>query len=169
MADMALALGTPMASGTPSRSALGSAAGTPSRSTPSPALPPLVSSSALSSSALSPAAPSSALSSAPGPSRTPSGFVLPALHAFPPFFTPQPNAATWASQAAHWSRLIRAWCAHHRVWHLDAAGSWERAGADGLLRSTLAGRSLSEAATRRVLEVMVSEGESCCAVWRFRC
>jgi hypothetical protein len=154
---MALALGTPMASGTPSRSALGSAAGTPSRSTPSPALPPLLSSAL-------PSAPSSALSSAPGPSRTPSGFVLPALHAFPPFFTPQPNAATWTSQAAHWSRLIRAWCAHHRVWHLDAAGSWERAGADGLLRSTLAGRSLSEAATRRVLEVMVSEGESCCAV-----
>ncbi|KAL4896692.1 putative ESCRT-II complex component [Aspergillus ambiguus] len=46
-------------------------------------------------------------------------FEFPPTYSFPPFFTPQPNAATRLSQLQKWSSLIQAWCRHHRLYRLS--------------------------------------------------
>ncbi|KDQ09790.1 hypothetical protein BOTBODRAFT_116654, partial [Botryobasidium botryosum FD-172 SS1] len=46
------------------------------------------------------------------------GYVLPSIHAWPPFFYQQPGAATQATQAEQWTRLILSYARHHRLFHL---------------------------------------------------
>lgn len=86
------------------------------------------------------------------------GFIFPALHSFPPFFTPQSHPQTWSVQASNWSSLIREWCKHHRRFFLDARGEWESKGGDGLLRSSKCERRLDERALEKVLGFMVEQG-----------
>lgn len=86
------------------------------------------------------------------------GFIFPALHSFPPFFTPQSHPQTWSVQASNWSSLIREWCKHHRRFFLDASGEWESRGGDGLLRSSKCERRLDERALEKVLGFMVEQG-----------
>lgn len=52
---------------------------------------------------------------------SPSGYVFPPIWSFPPFFTPQPNAATHAHQTTLWTALILSWARWHRVFELRAA------------------------------------------------
>lgn len=46
-------------------------------------------------------------------------FAFPPTYSFPPFFTPQPNTSTRASQLQKWSSLIQSWCRHHRIYRLS--------------------------------------------------
>lgn len=46
-------------------------------------------------------------------------FPFPPTYSFPPFFTPQPNTSTRASQLQKWSSLIQSWCRHHRIYRLS--------------------------------------------------
>ncbi|GAA6035356.1 hypothetical protein JCM8097_008830 [Rhodosporidiobolus ruineniae] len=68
-------------------------------------------------------APSPAPSSAPRlsllPTSSSSGFLFPSLFQFPPFFTRQPNPATWSHQLTQWTTLVLAWCRFHRIFRLD--------------------------------------------------
>jgi len=49
---------------------------------------------------------------------TSTDFVFPKTYSFPPFFTPQPNTLTRASQLRSWSSLIQAYCRHHHLFKL---------------------------------------------------
>ncbi|CAL1714314.1 unnamed protein product [Somion occarium] len=49
------------------------------------------------------------------PHTTPSGFLLPSIHAAPPFFTQQPNPATQAIVTEQWSRLILSYARHRQL------------------------------------------------------
>lgn len=51
-------------------------------------------------------------------SATTTEFTFPKTYSFPPFFTPQPNALTRASQLRSWSSLIQAYCRHQRLFKL---------------------------------------------------
>jgi uncharacterized membrane protein YgcG len=46
-------------------------------------------------------------------------FELPSIYSFPPFFTRQPNAQTYASQKAAWTTLILSYYRAQRVWRID--------------------------------------------------
>ncbi|OSD05374.1 hypothetical protein PYCCODRAFT_1432538 [Trametes coccinea BRFM310] len=65
------------------------------------------------------------------PHKTASGFLLPSIHAAPPFFTQQPNPQTQATVTQHWTRLILSYARHRRLFVLrvedaDVPGSdWD--------------------------------------------
>ncbi|KAI9187878.1 hypothetical protein H9P43_002269 [Blastocladiella emersonii ATCC 22665] len=46
-------------------------------------------------------------------------FPFPQLYSFPPFFTLQPHEPSRVKQVAAWLDLIRAYCAHHKLYRLD--------------------------------------------------
>jgi ESCRT-II complex subunit VPS25 len=46
-------------------------------------------------------------------------FELPSIYSFPPFFTRQPNAQTYASQKAAWTTLILSYYRSQRLWRID--------------------------------------------------
>jgi len=46
---------------------------------------------------------------------TTSGYTLPSIHNFPPFFTQQPNPTTQATQTDHWIRLIVSYARARRL------------------------------------------------------
>ncbi|EWC48347.1 hypothetical protein DRE_02116 [Drechslerella stenobrocha 248] len=43
----------------------------------------------------------------------------PDFYSFPPFFTRQPNAASWSSQLAQWRAFVLAYCRAHKLWRLN--------------------------------------------------
>ncbi|KAJ6259149.1 Vacuolar protein-sorting-associated protein [Drechslerella dactyloides] len=43
----------------------------------------------------------------------------PEFYSFPPFFTRQPNAASWSSQLVQWRAFILAYCRAHKLWRLN--------------------------------------------------
>jgi hypothetical protein len=45
--------------------------------------------------------------------------TLPSIHAFPPFFTRQPNAQTYATQKTAWTNLILNYYRSNRLWRID--------------------------------------------------
>ncbi|GAA6060379.1 hypothetical protein JCM10212_004632 [Sporobolomyces blumeae] len=47
------------------------------------------------------------------------GFKFPSLYSFPPFFTKQPNLATWHHQRLQWTQLILSWSKHTRTSRID--------------------------------------------------
>ncbi|GAA5887469.1 hypothetical protein JCM5296_002583 [Sporobolomyces johnsonii] len=53
------------------------------------------------------------------PTTDSSGFLFPSVYSFPPFFTSQPNPATWQHQVQQWSRLVLAWSRFHKHWRID--------------------------------------------------
>jgi len=59
------------------------------------------------------------------------GFVLPSIHSFPPFFTLQPNLQTQTTQTSHWIRLILSYARYRTLFILrleDAevtGGEWD--------------------------------------------
>jgi len=76
----------------------------------------------------------------------PSGFVYPSIYScaariedlasqahsapsFPPFFTRQQHAATWATQSATWTQLVLSFCRYHRLYRLDLGAASLAAGA----------------------------------------
>ena len=44
---------------------------------------------------------------------------LPSIYSFPPFFTRQPNAQTYAAQRAAWTNLILGYYRSKRLWRID--------------------------------------------------
>ncbi|PVG04742.1 ESCRT-II complex, vps25 subunit [Serendipita vermifera] len=51
---------------------------------------------------------------------TESGFTLPSIHAFPPFFCFQPYSSAKADQEEIWTRLILSYARHRRLFTLSA-------------------------------------------------
>ena len=47
------------------------------------------------------------------------GFTFPSLYSFPPFFTRQPNPATWNHQLAQWQQLVLAYARYNKLWQVD--------------------------------------------------
>ena len=45
--------------------------------------------------------------------------TLPSIHGFPPFFTRQPNAQTYATQKTAWTNLILNYYRSNRLWRID--------------------------------------------------
>jgi hypothetical protein len=45
--------------------------------------------------------------------------TLPSIHAFPPFFTRQPNAQTYETQKSTWTNLILNYYRSNRLWRID--------------------------------------------------
>ncbi|KAL1413447.1 hypothetical protein Q8F55_001214 [Vanrija albida] len=54
------------------------------------------------------------------PTTTASGYRLPALWSFPPFFTLQPNPSTLAHQLKLWTEIVLGWARHDRVFAVNA-------------------------------------------------
>ncbi|KAK0566639.1 hypothetical protein OC844_000626 [Tilletia horrida] len=81
---------------------------------------------------------------------------LPPIHAFPPFFTLQPNPTTLATQLDLWSELVLGYCQRNRIWSIDAEGEWERTG--GLFYNKAIERRLNPLAIRTLLAHMVRQG-----------
>ncbi|EJD07514.1 ESCRT-II complex, vps25 subunit [Fomitiporia mediterranea MF3/22] len=63
--------------------------------------------------------------------RTNSGFLLPSIHSFPPFFTQQKNVTTQATSVDQWCRLLLSYARHRNLFFLkvdDAevvGGDWD--------------------------------------------
>ncbi|CCM02671.1 uncharacterized protein FIBRA_04776 [Fibroporia radiculosa] len=89
---------------------------------------------------------------------TPSGYRLPSIHSAPPFFTPQPNAATQATFTKHWTRLILFYARHRRLFYLrveDAettGGDW-----DEILRNSRINRRIHPPHLSFLLGELVSQ------------
>ncbi|KAH3684343.1 hypothetical protein WICPIJ_004689 [Wickerhamomyces pijperi] len=49
-------------------------------------------------------------------------FKFPKIYNFPPFFTKQPHAQTYATQLQQWIQLILDYCRYNRVWILNEKG-----------------------------------------------
>ena len=100
-------------------------------------------------------------------------FVFPKAHEFPPMFTLQPNMTTRAAQLDRWSDMVRAYCAHHRLFRLatraaDASGAATAtatapaalAHAEALFHNARINRRLNAAGVRAVMAHMVSQGSA---------
>ena len=83
----------------------------------------------------------------------PADFVLPAIYSVPPFFTLQPTDASRAVQLAQWSRLVLAWCAHHRQTSLVLA-RWP------LFENAVLRRRLSDEGVAAVAAALVAAGSA---------
>jgi ESCRT-II complex subunit VPS25 len=46
-------------------------------------------------------------------------YVLPSIYSFPPFFSRQPNAQTYAAQKSAWANLILGYYRSKRLWRID--------------------------------------------------
>ncbi|KAF8253448.1 ESCRT-II complex, vps25 subunit, partial [Wilcoxina mikolae CBS 423.85] len=80
--------------------------------------------------------------------------IFPPLYSFPPFFTRQPNAATWAAQRTAWCSFILTYCRSHKQWRFQLSSALET---DLFYNSTL-NRRLKQQDVVEVLEAMVTEG-----------
>ncbi|KAI0831896.1 ESCRT-II complex vps25 subunit [Trametes gibbosa] len=95
------------------------------------------------------------------PFKTESGFLLPSIHAAPPFFTQQPNPATQATVTQHWTRLILTYARHRNLFTIgpddaDAAGGdW-----DEILRNPRINRRLFSSHLATILADMVAKGHA---------
>ncbi|KAH9851857.1 ESCRT-II complex vps25 subunit [Lenzites betulinus] len=93
--------------------------------------------------------------------KTESGFLLPSIHAAPPFFTQQPNPTTQATVAQQWTRLILAYARHRNLFTLrpeDAdvpGGEW-----DEILRNPRINRRLLSSHLAAILADMVAKGHA---------
>ncbi|CAL1714312.1 unnamed protein product [Somion occarium] len=94
------------------------------------------------------------------PHTTPSGFLLPSIHAAPPFFTQQPNPATQAIVTEQWSRLILSYARHRQLFTVrveDAevtGGEW-----DEILRNDRINRRLRSSHLAYILEQMAAKNQ----------
>ncbi|KAI9801032.1 MAG: hypothetical protein M1825_003567 [Sarcosagium campestre] len=86
----------------------------------------------------------------------PDPFPFPAHHSHPALYTLQPQPATRAAQLALWARLTTAYCAHQRIFRLDAA----RAAEWPLFDNAALGRRLGVDGVRAVLVRMVESGDA---------
>jgi len=92
------------------------------------------------------------------PHTTPSGFLLPSIHAAPPFFTEQPTPSTRNLFTEHWIRLILSYAQHRRLFTLrveDAKGpgsDW-----DEILRNERINRRVIPSYLSSLLAVLVSK------------
>lgn len=50
-------------------------------------------------------------------------YNFPDIYHFPPFFTKQPNAATFEAQLNHWQDIILGYCKANKIWILSETGS----------------------------------------------
>lgn len=50
-------------------------------------------------------------------------YKFPSIYNFPPFFTKQPNAATFEAQLQQWEDVILGYCKANKVWILSDTGS----------------------------------------------
>lgn len=131
MATTSLSSGSPVAAPSTAASAAATAAPSSSSLPPPPALASLTS---------------------------PAGYVFPPVFSFPPFFTPQPNAATHAHQTALWTALILSWARWHRVFELRAdEGEAMAAVFEHKQLRRRAGREYQ----RELMQALVDRGASC--------
>ncbi|KAL1716273.1 ESCRT-II complex subunit-domain-containing protein, partial [Schizophyllum commune] len=92
---------------------------------------------------------------------TPSGFLLPSIHSFPPFYTQQPNPSSESAVTEQWSRLILTYARHRRLFTLrveDAeapGGDW-----DEILRNERINRRLPPSHLEKILASMVSRNQA---------
>ncbi|KAJ2726982.1 Vacuolar protein-sorting-associated protein 25 [Coemansia sp. Benny D115] len=100
-------------------------------------------------------------------------FRFPEIYSFPPFFTRQPNEATWHEQRRQWCDLILAYYKHHRLYRLHLA--------DAITEEPFTNRQIHRAlradVLRELLEHLVDQGnaawtgaknsrETCLVFWR---
>ncbi|KAI1436185.1 ESCRT-II complex subunit-domain-containing protein [Xylaria sp. CBS 124048] len=81
-------------------------------------------------------------------------YRFPAEHAFPPFYTRQPNQSTRRSQHQKWAAIILSYCAHHRLFKLSLSSP----AGEALFHNRQINRRLSAADVREVLELMRRDG-----------
>ncbi|PBP27044.1 ESCRT-II complex, vps25 subunit [Diplocarpon rosae] len=86
----------------------------------------------------------------------PRPFSFPRHHAFPPFYTPQPQLSTRHAQLQKWSTLILAYCAHFRLFKLSLSEALE----SELFWNRAIGKRLSRETVREVVEFMRAEGRA---------
>ncbi|PAV20069.1 ESCRT-II complex vps25 subunit [Pyrrhoderma noxium] len=93
--------------------------------------------------------------------RTGSGYLLPSIHSFPPFFTQQKNVATQATSTDQWIRLILSYARHHRIFYLsigdaeDAESVWKE-----VLRNERISRRVLPEYLSFLIEELVSKGQA---------
>ncbi|KAL4249893.1 VPS25 family protein [Abortiporus biennis] len=92
------------------------------------------------------------------PHTTQSGFTLPSIHSFPPFFTKQVNLATQATVTEHWTKLILSYARHKRLFTIRVEDA-QKAGNDWdeILRNERINRSLPPSHLSYILNDMVSK------------
>ncbi|KAL1940830.1 hypothetical protein VTO73DRAFT_7871 [Trametes versicolor] len=93
--------------------------------------------------------------------KTSSGFLLPSIHAAPPFFTKQPNPATQATVTQHWTQLILSYARHRNLFALRAEDADVAGGAwDEILRNPRINRRLLSSHLSAILADMVAKGHA---------
>ncbi|KAH8116381.1 ESCRT-II complex, vps25 subunit [Phellopilus nigrolimitatus] len=90
--------------------------------------------------------------------RTASGYLLPSIHSFPPFFTQQKNVATQATSTAHWTRLVLSYARHRRLFFLRAEDAEKTGGEwDEVLRNERINRRVPPEYLLFLLEALVAK------------
>ncbi|KAI0698353.1 ESCRT-II complex vps25 subunit, partial [Cytidiella melzeri] len=86
------------------------------------------------------------------------GFLLPSIHAAPPFFTLQPNPTTQATLTAQWTRLILSYARHRQLFLLRVEDA-ETPGSDWdeIFRNERINRKLLASHLSTILADMVSK------------
>ncbi|KAL9101486.1 MAG: hypothetical protein Q9163_003257 [Psora crenata] len=87
------------------------------------------------------------------PTTLESSFAFPKSHAFPPFYTLQPNHLTRQAQYQKWSRTIQLYCRHHRLFCLQLPSCLELP----LFKNQELRKRLGEKDARQVLDWMASD------------
>jgi len=81
-------------------------------------------------------------------------FEFPREHRFPPMYTLQPNLNSRAVQLDKWSKMVQSYCAHARVFRLDAEAQ------EAIFSNKTINKRFSDQAIREVLGVMKAEGRA---------
>ena len=96
-----------------------------------------------------------------GDTTTASTFIWPKIYSFPPFFTPQPNALTRASQLARWSALVQSYCRHSRTYTLTLVEALDTP----LFHNSKLKKRLSAKDAKDLIDYMASEEGDARAEW----
>lgn len=91
----------------------------------------------------------------------PSGYKLPSIHAFPPFFCFQPAAKTRVSQDDQWVQLILSYARFRRLFTLTVDDA-EKTGSDWeeVLINERINRRLTKQQVRTLLQMLVARGQA---------
>ncbi|KAF2691204.1 ESCRT-II complex, vps25 subunit [Lentithecium fluviatile CBS 122367] len=95
------------------------------------------------------------------PAINPSTFQFPPIHAFPPFYTLQPNPTTRSSQLSSWSSLIQAYCRHNHLFSLTLADALSTP----LFSNTTISRKLSLRDAKAIVQWMTTAEGGSRAEW----
>lgn len=80
------------------------------------------------------------------------------MYSFPPFFTRQPNAQSWAAQSTTWQQLVLDYCRAHRIFRLEMGEA--AISATEIWSNKALNRRVSAELQREIVDMLVKAGSA---------